>query len=97
MSITLSVEEINKFNTLLKKEEEFKQANRRRATKYYHKHFKLNDNMSEEERQIVSENIKERQKKFSDKYLNNRQFYIARQKQYRKNKLEKLKAEEDKL
>ena len=44
MSIILSTEELEKFNILLRKEQEFKESSRRRATKYYHKHFKLNDN-----------------------------------------------------
>ncbi len=93
MSIIVSAEDIEKFNALLQKEKEFKENSRKRANKYYHKHFKLNDNMGEEEKEIVKKNIADRQKKLSEKYRNNREFFISRQKQYRKNKLERLKRE----
>ena len=95
MSMNFSTEEVEKFNMLLKKEQEFKEASRKRATKYYHKHFKLNDNMAEEEIEIVKKNIEKRQKKLSADYFNNKDIYIARQKRYRQNKLERLKREQE--
>ena len=95
MSINFSTEDVEKFNMLLKKEQEFKESSRKRATKYYHKHFKLNDNMGEEEKEIVKKNIAEKKKKLSEDYFNNKEFYVARQKRYRQNKLERLKREQE--
>ena len=91
----ISTERMAQIQALIQKEEKYREGNRRRANKYYHKHFKINENMEEEEVEIVTKNIKEKKQKEHDKYMNNKEFYINRQKQYRINKLERLKRESE--
>jgi len=89
----VSLERMALIQSIIKKEEHYREGNRRRANKYYHKHFKINENMNEEEIKNVKKNIEEKRKKEQDKYMNNREFYIKRQQQYRKNKEERLRRE----
>ena len=91
----ISTERMARIQALIQKEEKYREGNRRRANKYYHKHFKIHENMEEEEVEIVKKNIKEKKEKEHNKYMNNKEFYINRQKQYRINKLERLKRESD--
>jgi alcohol dehydrogenase YqhD (iron-dependent ADH family) len=58
-------------------------TNRNSSKKYYERNFKLSDNMTEEQKQIVNDNIKKRREYFHSKYMANRTAVIERVKQSR--------------
>ena len=85
----VSQEDMAKYQQLLQQEIEFKEGNRRRATKYYNKHYKINDNNTEQEKEKIKKNKQRRSLIDKEKYANNKDFYKAKQRQYRDNKIKR--------
>jgi len=85
----LSQEDMAKYQLLLQEEINFKEGNRRRATKYYNKHYKISEHNTEEEKEIIRKNKERRRIIDKEKYASNKDFYKAKQKQYRENKIKR--------
>lgn len=83
----VSQEDMAKYQLLLKKEIEFKEGNRRRASKYYQKTYKIKDSNTEEEKERIKKNKERRSLMDKEKYANNKEFYKAKQREYRDNKI----------
>jgi len=66
------------------------------SKKYYNKNYKIDDSLSQEEKDAIEKKIKERREKYKAKYQANKDKYKEYNKQYRaKKKAEKENANND--
>lgn len=73
-------DDLREFITKAKK---LRQQQREASSKYYTRKYKISDNMTEEQKQAINDNIARRKEIYKAKYEANKELYKQRAKEYR--------------
>lgn len=86
MSIQINEFNIEEIKRQLQEYENKKQIFRNNANKWYNKKYVIKDDMTEEQKQEVRDNIEKRKLREKEKYNKNKEYYAQKAKQYRERK-----------
>jgi hypothetical protein len=89
MSIIINENNIDEIKKILEEYENKKQIFRNNANKWYKKKYVITDDMTDEQKQEVRDNIEKRKIKEKEKYEKNKEYYAQKSKQYRERKKQK--------